>query len=240
MKKNILIVLFAGLLLLSAAACAPINTPSTDTRETNTAYDPFPGTQESVPTTPSETGTSAYVEPATDPVGDNVSEPNAKFADVSKKVIVITAVATVRSDTVIATNNGVGWPKEGTEFDITGESVNWYRLTYAGKTAYISKSVVCDASVLEGFTSVNDTVEISDNVNVRSVPSAASPNSIRGVLMKGTKVARIGVSDKWSIILYEVVSETETDITGQRVKEMKHYYVSNDCLVDPSAATKAP
>lgn len=239
MKKSIVVILFAGLLLLSATACAPINGPASDTDPSDTSYNPFPGTQVSVPTTPADPGTSAYVEPATD-APDNTSEPNAKFTDINKKVVVITAVATVRSDTVLASNNGVGWPKEGTEFTVTGESANWYRLTYAGKTAYISKSVVCDASLLEGFTSVNDTVEVSDNVNVRSVPSTASADSIRGILTKGTKVARIGVSDKWSIILFEVVSETETDITGQRVKEMKHYYVSNDCLVDPSAATKAP
>lgn len=239
MKKNIIAVLFAGLLLLSVTACAPINGTITDTEGSDTSYNPFPSQQTTAATTPGEPGTSAYVEPATD-AADTVSEPNATFTDVNKKVIVFTAVATVRSSSVIADNNGVGWPKEGTEFDVNGESANWYRLTYAGKTAYIAKTVVCDASLLDGFKSVNDTVEISDNVNVRSVPSAASANSIRGVLKKGTKVARIGVSDKWSIILYEVVSETETDITGRYVTENKHYYVSNDCLVDPSAATKAP
>lgn len=240
MKKKILAILFAGLLLLSATACSTSrnNNHSSGTDTTDTQYTPFPGQY-----TSAATGTDGEpiisTEPVTQAPAGDIDEPNAAFNAVSKKVVVLTAVATVRSDTLVNDTTGIGWPKEGTEFEVNGESQNWYRLTYNGKTAYIAKSVVFDSSLLEGFTEVNETIEISDNVNVRSVPSATSKDSIRGILNKGAKVTRVGISAKWSIILYEVVSETETDASGNKAKETKRYYISNDCIVDPTAATTA-
>jgi SH3-like domain-containing protein len=160
--------------------------------------------------------------------------------------MVFTAVATVRTSTVLAENNAIGWPQEGKILDVTGESDNWYRINYPvngeNQTCYIAKTVAADASVLDAFTACEEQeVEISEAaVNVRSYPSTASNNSIRGSLKKGTKVIRIATSENWSRIKYEVVSETETDANGNAKVEIKEYYVSNDCIKVPEAATEAP
>lgn len=241
MNKKLLVLLFAGLLLVSAAACSNNNTEVEGSgTEGETIVDPF-----NHDTTPVVIGTDTngeditIYEPVTQaPEVDNTSEPNAVFTDINKKIYIWTGVATVRTDTIISDDTGCAWPKEGTTFDATGESKNWYRINYGGKVCYISKNVVCDASLLDGFRTVDETIEIDSNVNVRSIPSTASEKSIRGVLKKGDKVKRVGVGDKWSMIEYEVVSETETDAsTGKAKVEIKRYYISNDCIVDPTAAT---
>lgn len=244
MNKKLLVLLFAGLLLVSAAACSKKNPNEYEASGTDpeTIVDPFNND-----TTPVVVGTDTngeditIYEPVTQPpIDDNTSEPNAVFTDINKKIYVWTGVATVRTDTIIADNTGCAWPKEGTTFDATGESKNWYRINYGGKVCYIAKNVVCDASLLDGFRTVDETITIESNVNVRSIPSTASEKSIRGVLKKGAQVKRIGVGDKWSVIEYEMASETETDATTGKAKiEVKHYYISNDCIVDPSAATDA-
>jgi uncharacterized protein YgiM (DUF1202 family) len=140
----------------------------------------------------------------------------------------------------------VGWPQEGKILDVTGESDNWYRITYnvngEAQTCYIAKTVAADAAILDTFTACEDEeVEIIEAaVNVRSYPSTASNNSIRGSLKKGTKVIRVATSENWSRIKYEVTSETETDADGKPVVTVKEYYVSNDCIKAPEAATEAP
>lgn len=237
MNKKILVLLFAGLLLVSTAtACGKKGTEVEGSgHESDTILDPFShetmiiiGTD-----TNGEYVTRPY-EPVTEP--DNTSEENPVFTDVNKTVYIWTGVATVRTDTVISDQTGCAWPKEGTTFTATGESKNWYRINYGGKVCYISKNVVCDASLLEGFTEVNETVEIAKNVNVRSVPSLEL-NNIRGVLNKGDKVKRIGVKNGWSMIEYELVSETEKDENGQPKKTLKHYFISNDCIVSAAETT---
>ena len=99
-----------------------------------------------------------------------------------------------------------------------------------------------DLGLLDGFTAIEkgEEVEISvDAVNVRSYPSTASSLSIRGSLKLGDKVTRVAVSEKWSRILYEVVSETETDEEGNAKKDIMQYYISNDCLKVPDTETTA-
>ncbi|MBQ4112514.1 MAG: hypothetical protein IJD38_06935 [Clostridia bacterium] len=244
MNKKLLVLLTAALLLLSATACNqnPGTTDeSGDTQDTNDSYivvgtDEFGSDVTSQVTTPQEPEDTQF-----DP-----TEQNPTFVDVTKKVVVFTAVATVRTSTVLADNNAVGWPQEGKLLDVTGESENWYRIVYSvdgeDKECYIAKTVAADASVLDTFTPCEDEeVEISEAaVNVRSYPSTASNNSIRGSLKQGTKVIRVAVSEKWSRIKYEVVSETETDAEGKPVVEIKEYYISNDCIKAPTADTEAP
>ena len=245
MNKKLLVLLTAALLLVSATACNS-NPGNNDTTEDSAA-----DTKDS------------YIVVGTDEFGNDVtqngnttlepedtqfdpSEEAPTFVDVSKKVIVFTAVATVRTSTVLADNNSVGWPQEGKILDVTGESENWYRINYnvngETQTCYIAKTVAADASVLDAFTSCEEEeVEVSEAaVNVRSYPSTASNNSIRGSLKKGEKVIRVAVSEKWSRIKYEVVSETETDAEGNAVVTVKEYYISNDCITVPSAETEAP
>ena len=245
MNKKLLVLLTAALLLVSATACNS-NPGNNDTTEDSAA-----DTKDS------------YIVVGTDEFGNDVtqngnttlepedtqfdpSEEAPTFVDVSKKVIVFTAVATVRTSTVLADNNSVGWPQEGKILDVTGESENWYRIDYnvngETQTCYIAKTVAADASVLDAFTPCEEEeVEVSEAaVNVRSYPSTASNNSIRGSLKKGEKVIRVAVSEKWSRIKYEVVSETETDAEGKPVVTVKEYYISNDCITVPSAETEAP
>lgn len=240
MNKKLLALLLAGLLVASVTACTKPGTGDDTTDSGNTPEDSYIviGTDENgndVTDIPTQ-------EPVTDPFDPSESDPT--FVDVTKKVVVFTYTATVRSSTVIAENNGVGWPSEGKILDVTGESENWYRITYSvdgeDKECYIAKTVAADASALDGYTDVEEEVEIIvDAVNVRSYPSTASEKSVRGSLKKGAKVTRVAVSEKWSRILFEVVSETETDAEGNAKVEIKQYYVSNDCLKVVEGATES-
>ena len=240
MNKKLLALLLAGLLVASVTACTKPGTGDDTTDSGNTPEDSYIviGTDENgndVTDIPTQ-------EPVTDPFDPSESDPT--FVDVTKKVVVFTYTATVRSSTVIAENNGVGWPSEGKILDVTGESENWYRITYSvdgeDKECYIAKTVAADASALDGYTDVEEEVEIIvDAVNVRSYPSTASEKSVRGSLKKGAKVTRVAVSEKWSRIFFEVVSETETDAEGNAKVEIKQYYVSNDCLKVVEGATES-
>ncbi len=245
MNKKLLVTLVAALLLVSAASCGRNSGNTNDTtgeesgsRNPAESYIVVPGTDaDGNEVTRIEYITNEPANPGFDP-----SEENPTFTDCTKQVVVFTAVATVRTSTMVADNNAVGWPSEGRLLDVTGESQNWYRINYTvgGKTqtCYIAKTVAADASALEGFTTVNEEVIIATTaVNVRSYPSSESDLSIRGSLTKGAKVTRVGVSDKWSRILYEVTSETETDAEGNPKKEIMQYYISNDCIEATEAAT---
>lgn len=240
MNKKLLALLLAGLLVASMAACTNTKPNDETTNSDNTPEDSYIviGTDENgndVTEIPSK-------EPETDPF--DPSETNPTFVDVTKKIVVFAGVATVRTSTVLADNNAVGWPSEGKLLDVTGESENWYRITYSvdgeDKECYIAKTVAADASALDGYTDVEEEVEITvDAVNVRSYPSTASNLSVRGSLKKGAKVTRVAISEKWSRILFEVVSETETDAEGNAKVEIKQYYVSNDCLKVVETATES-
>ncbi len=238
MNKKAFIALLAALLLLSATACNNTGKDTettggeTDSRDPNESYIVIPGTD-------ANGNDVTYIEPVTkepeDP-GFDPTENAPTFVDCSKEVVVFAGRATVRTATNIHDDqNAVGWPSEGRVLTATGESDNWYRINYKvgdkDTVCYIAKTVAADAAALEGFTAVSEEVEVAvDAVNVRSYPSTKSDLSIRGSLKKGTKVTRIGVSENWSKILYEVVSETETGADGKPVTVRKEYYVSNDCL----------
>ena len=245
MNKKLLALLLAGLLVAAMTACQGTKPNDETTDSGNNPEDSYIviGTDENgndVTEIPNQ-------EPVTDPF--DPSETNPTFVDVTKKVVVFAGVATVRTSTVLAENNAVGWPSEGKLLDVTGESENWYRITYPvdgeNKECYIAKTVAADAAALDGYTDVEEEVIITvDAVNVRSYPSAASNLSVRGSLKKDTKVTRVAVSENWSRILYEVVSETETDAEGNAKVEIKQYYVSNDCLkvveAETESTTEAP
>ena len=231
MNKKLIALLLAGLLVASVTACTKPGPGNETTDSGNNPEDSYIviGTDENG----NDVTEIQNPEPETDPF--DPSETNPTFVDVTKKVVVFASVATVRTSTVLADNNAVGWPSEGKILDVTGESDNWYRVTYSvdgeNKDCYIAKTVAADVAATEGFTDVEEEVEITvEAVNVRSYPSTASELSIRGSLKKGTKVTRVAVGEKWSRIFFEVVSETETDAEGNAKVEIKQYYVSNDCL----------
>ena len=230
MNKKLIVLLAAALLLISVSAC-------------NSSGDGDDTTKQMTDET-----TGAYIDPSSTTADETETEPTlppeTEFTEKTAKVVVITAVATVRSSASLATENRVGWPKEGTVLDVTGEGTNWYRINYTVngevQPCYIAKTVVDDAAVLDTFTECDDELIVSvAAVNVRSYPSSASASSIRGSLTKGTKVKRVGATDTWSKIEYQVTSETETDAEGAALVETKYYYVSNDCLALPGADTGA-
>ncbi len=238
MNKKLLAILIAGLLLLTAVSCGD-DKPSGDESDTkgSTSADSYMGAD-----------TDEWGNTVTAPDSEEVTVPNDNdelnptFTEISKKVVIITAVATVRDKTIVDENTAIGWPKEGTILDVTGESENWYRITYNEKEAYIAKTVAADASALEGFSKVEgdgEQVVISTGneggaVYVRSYPSSESEKSIRATLKEGTVVTRVAVGEKWSRILYEETSETETDAEGNPAKTVKEYYISNDCIKNPA------
>lgn len=240
MNKKLLALLLAGLLVAAMTACTDKN-PNDETNDSQ-------GNPEDsyIVIGTDENGNDVTEIPNQEPVTDafDPSETNPTFVDVTKKVVVFAGVATVRTSTVLAENNAVGWPSEGKLLDVTGESENWYRILYTvdgeEKECYIAKTVAADAAALDGYTDVEEEVIITvDAVNVRSYPSASSTLSVRGSLKKDTKVTRVAVGENWSRILYEVVSETETDAEGNAKVEIKQYYVSNDCLKVVEAATES-
>ena len=242
MNKKLIALLLAGLLVASFTACndkqGGNEDTSADNADTTDNYIVIGTDEEGNDITEAITQESA--DTSFDP-----TETDPVFTDVTKKIVVFASVATVRTSTVLADNNAVGWPSEGRLLDVTGESENWYRITYTvdgeEKECFIAKTVAADADVLDAFTTVEEEeVEITvEAVNVRSYPSAASSNSIRGSLKKGTKVTRVAVSENWSRIIYEVVSETETDAEGNPVVEIKQYYVSNDYIAPVNPETGA-
>lgn len=244
MNKKLIALLLAGLLVAAATACTRTN-PNEDTTDGSAN-----NSEDSYIVVGTDAEGNDVTQPVQTPTPDTSFDPtetNPTFVDVNKKIVVFAAVATVRTSTVVDSNNGnaVGWPSEGKLLDATGESENWYRIDYLvgeeTRTCYIAKTVAADAAALEGFTDVaEEEVEvIVSAVNVRSYPSAEGSLSIRGSLKEGTKVTRVAVSEKWSRILFEVTSETETDAEGNAKVEIKQYYVSNDCIKAPEAATDA-
>jgi len=242
MNKKLIALLLAGLLATSFTACTNPDKPD----DTSSTPDDTKDNYIVVGTDDKGNNVTEIVtqEPETEP--SDPSETNPVFVEVTKKVVVFSSVATVRTSTVLADNNAIGWPPEGRILDASGESDNWYRVTYPvnGKDqdCYIAKTVAADAAVLDTFTAVEEKVEIIvDAVNVRSYPSAASTLSVRGSLKKGTQVTRVAVNENWSRIIYETVSEMATGEDGNPLVIRNQYYVSNDCLqVVEDTTTEAP
>jgi len=133
MKKHLLIILAAGLLLLSATACNKDKDNDKDT-------DDIPDSAE---TTGSyfvvETDTNGEVITSSDPAGDfDPSEENPTFTDTTMEIVIISYTAQVRTSTQLKGDNTVAWPSEGTTYTVTGVSENWYRVKYQEQDCYIS------------------------------------------------------------------------------------------------------
>lgn len=241
MNKKLLVILAASLLLLSATACKKNNEEpddSADTRDPNESYIVVPGTD-------ADGNPVTYLEPVTNEpeTQKDRDEENPTFTDISKKVVVFSRAVTVRSATIVADNTSLYWPTENTILDVTGESENWYRITYNEQTCYVLKEYVGgDPTVLDAFTDIEGGEEVivtANAVNVRSYPTSLSDQTKRGTLSKDTVVTRVAISENWSRILYEVKSETETDAEGNPKVEIKQYYVSNDYIAPVNAETGA-
>ena len=239
MKKKILVLTLAAMLVLSAAACGE----SEGENETGTGTPGIPVGTGDVATGELGTGNSTSDEETAAPVID-ITEEEPTFTEINKKVYVWYNSAFVRSSTKMADDNKIGSYSEGDIVTVTGESENWYRVKYEDKDAYIAKSVAGDYDVIEKMTAVdNEEVEVTaDSLRVRSYPSTEGGDyTVRGSLVKGDKVTRVAKGESWSCILYTVESETETTADGTPVKEVKKYFVHNDYIKGPeTAATEAP
>lgn len=244
MNKKVLAVLVATLALLSAVGCSSSDADEetgsgseSQTTYNNGLFDPSAGTTDDTASpatpivTPGATSTSGITNPGYNtPEEDETLEQDPVFTECSLTLRVIARKAAIRSNTVIASSTYAAYAVEGDTLKAIGESKMWYKIQYGEKTYYISKNVVCDADLYAGFTDVNETVEISANVYVRSMPQAAKDTySLRGTLTKGTKVTRTGVSSTgWSRIKYTIVDEK----TGENIE--KEYYISSDCIAEAS------
>ena len=241
--KKLLIVLFAGLLLVSAVACTDPGSGDDTGNGTDTSIVIPNGTGDNTGIVTDDNGNVVTnpVEDNTQAPEDNISEADPTFTDCDKTLYIWVATATIRSATVIGEENGVAWPTEGTTLKCTGESKNWYRIEYEGETAYIAKTVAGDYAAITGMTSVdNEEIEISADVNVRTYPSTEGGNlTIRGALKKGTKVTRVAKGENWSCILFSVESESETDAEGKPAVEVKQYFIVNECIKDATEGTQA-
>lgn len=237
MRKNLLVILTAGLLLLSVTACnkKPGKTDDTnddvDTAETTGSYIVVETDTDGNPVNTDEPETK---EPETE--GFDPSEENPTFTDATMEIVVVSSVATVRTSTQVLDNNAVGWPKEGKKLTVTGVSANWYRINYPvdgeDQTCYISKTVAGDVAIFDTFKAIEGGEEVevtADSLNIRSYPSAdySIEVAVRGTLLKGTKVTRVAVSENWSRISVEIESET------------KEYYVSNAYIKAVETETEA-
>ena len=234
MKKNLLTILLAGLLLLTATACNkdpqdPADTNDTASEETTGSYIVVQTGTGEADTKPVEPDTDAETE-APDP-----SEENPTFTDSSAEIIIVSNAAAIRSATQLKEDNIVAWPSEGKTYTVTGESTNWYRIDYEGATCYIAKTVAGNTDVLATFTAIEGGKQIeitADYLNVRSYPSAdfSAEISVRASLKKGTIVTCVAENDSWCRIKFEVKA------TDGTVTEVKEYYVSKKYVKDVNAA----
>ncbi len=213
MNKKLIALLAAALLLLSVAACSDKD----DDKDNNKR--PL-GTLGDI--NESENNDTDETE------GDETSAPdelNPVFVEKSMTVVVLPERATIRNAPDKNGDSEVAWPAEGTELTVTGESEQWYRLSYGGEVRYIRKSVVGDAALLTGFTDIADTVTVNVDSNMRSFPLVTS-YTFRVSVKTGVELERVAVGAEWSIVKYTVTVETES---GSE-EEVKTFYIHNTCI----------
>ena len=237
--KKVLVVLLAGLLLLSITACNDKNNEKETTADSGSGI-VFPvGTG-------AELVTNEFGEPLTDTNGDyiintpqdpsDISEENPTFTDCDKTLFVwVETSANIRSSTKLSDDNKIGSVESGKTLTAIKESENWYRIAYKDKNgndveAYIAKTVVIDKAILDSFQTVaNEEIEISANVNVRLYPDASTTRV--GGLVKGDKAIRVAKGNGWSRILFTIDDESETNANGAPVKKQIECYITNEAIV---------
>lgn len=235
MNIKVLAALVAGLALLSAVGCSG----SSDTNEGETESQTFsynsgwvePGTGGTL----DGTGTSQITNPGYNTPYEEKEketlEANAQFTEISMTLYVVAENGKVRKEaTTLSDSNVLDYVVEGDTLQATGESQAWYRIKRGEKTAYISKKLVCEKSILDGFTAVNETVVLSEGANVRCMPSSANDDyAWRGVLKKGDSVVRTGVSESgWSRVKFTYEGKE------------KEYFIRTECIAETAeTATQA-
>ncbi len=102
---------------------------------------------------------------------------------------------------------GTGYSKlgqliKGQTVEKLGTSGSWTKISYNGKTAYVSSQYLkpVSSSSSSGSTTSTTYMEATANVNVRSGPGTSY--SKLGQLYKGTIVPKLGTSGSWTKIIY--------------------------------------
>ena len=91
----------------------------------------------------------------------------------------------------------LGVLKKGTAVETTGMKDGWYKITYKGKTGYISGKYVTTTKPGTAETTI---VYTTANLNVRD--KATTEGKKLGVLKKGTAVETLGLKNGWYTIKY--------------------------------------
>ena len=91
----------------------------------------------------------------------------------------------------------LGVLKKGTAVETTGTKNGWYKITYKGKTGYISGKYVTTTKPRTAETTI---VYTTANLNVRD--KATTEGKKLGVLKKGTAVETLGLKNGWYTIKY--------------------------------------
>jgi len=140
-------------------------------------------------------GKTAYVSRA----HTTATQPQLPTTPQSKTVYVNTPGITLNVRSGPSTSYTIiGSLQHGAQVTVTDENNDWYKLTYNGKTGYISKSFT-QAEAISTTPSqpaqTTGTVNSSIGLNVRSGPG--TNNAIIGALLNGTKVTILDQSGSW-------------------------------------------
>lgn len=97
------------------------------------------------------------------------------------------------------TSSILGVYNTGTEMTITGESGNWYKVSYSGKDGYVCKDYMTTTKPDNGGGSTSQTGYIKGN-DVRLRSGAGTNYSILGTYNNGTPLTITGTSGNWTAV----------------------------------------
>ena len=200
--RKFLTLTLALIMILSLAACKPVEPDESKAPET----DPVDPVVTDAPEDTSDgtgTGTDTTVEP------EETEEPKGlEFTEVNETVYVYgTDVLNVRKE-ASADSEKMGEMKEGEQVTRIGYNKKWSKISYYGATYYASSNYLTTHAPIE-FDDKTDTVYIvaEGTLNLRKKPA---PNSdVVAYLPYGTKLDRTGIATVedefgtlWSRLLY--------------------------------------
>ena len=149
-------------------------------------------------------GTSAYINSSYLSVGGSTSStatPAPQTQSGTQTAGVITGNY-VRMRSGPGTNYSIlGTYNNGTKMTITGQSGDWYAVTYGGMTGYVSKQYLSQSGTATNVESMNSTPAVTTTaVNMREGPSTAYTS--KQVLAAGASVTLTGKSGQWYRVSY--------------------------------------
>ncbi len=99
----------------------------------------------------------------------------------------------------------LGTYNNGTKMTITGQSGDWYKVSYNGREGYVYKQYLSQSGTATQVTETQNTPAVTTaGVNLREGPSTAYTS--KGVLAKGTAVTITGKSGQWYRVSWGGVS----------------------------------